>query len=259
MGYSDAWRTGAYRQPAIAGARDPNHASPEPVVASDNWATGSAQSAVDHAVVEAPGIYALDSAPGGHPFTPPDHQFGVGYGAGLDFAASSAQNDAAHLIDEGSYQQRMWNYSPERDGSYNVDRLQMTYDDDGLRPAGTPDLPAAPGMQQGLNRSEYPGRRVGHYITRWRDRSFARRTWDVEFRPVITPNAYTAPAKPAVAAGGPYVSPYGAAQNTQVRVLTAVAPQLRRTPAPWDQSITTDGTAASPYVAADAGFQAWGL
>jgi hypothetical protein len=262
MGYSNAWRSQAYKAPAVASPRDPNHNQPEAQAGPLNWAQPTGHAVPDAAVTEASDIYALDSAQGGHPFTPDDHDTGIGYGAGLSWAAASAQADAAHLRDDGSLDARLWNAPTERDGTYHVDRYQWAPNDapgGGLYPAGMPDLPASPQMWQGLNRAQYPNRRPGHRITRWVDRSYARRDWGVEFRPVVIPNAYTAPDQPPVAGRNQYSSNVGAAQNANVRLVTFIPPQTRRTPAPWDEALRVDGTAASPYTAADAGFQSWGL
>ncbi len=262
MGYSKAWMSGAYRQPGIAAPRDPNHSQPEKDAGPLNWAQPTGHAVPEQAITESPDIYALDSSQGGLIYNPPGHDEGVGYGAGLSWAAASAQADAAHLHDDGSMAQRLWNAPTERDGQYHVDRYQWAPDDSpggALYPAGMPDLPPSPGMWQGLNREQYPNRRVGHRITRWMDRSYARRDWGVEFRPVIVPNAYTAPPQPAVVSNNQYTSPFGAAQNANVRLVTLIAPQTRRAPAPWDEAIRVDGTAASPYTAADSGFQSWGL
>jgi len=262
VGYSNAWRTQAYQQPGIASPRDPNHSQPEAGAGPLNWAQPTEHAVPDQAVTEAPGIFALDSAPGGHPWTPDGPDAGVGYGAGLSWAAASAQADAAHLRDDGSIEQRLWNAPADRDGVQHVDRYQWLPDDapgSGLRPAGMPDLPASPGMWQGLDRAQYPNRRVGHRITRWMDRSYARRDWHVEFRPVVIPNAYSAPPQGVVANGNQYTSPVPAAQSANVRLVTFIAPQSRRTPAPWDEPLRVDATEASPYAAADSGFQSWGL
>lgn len=263
MGYSNAWKTQAYSpHDGIASPRDPNHSQPEAGAGPLNWAQPTQHAVPDQAITEAPEIYALDSAAGGHPFSPAGHADGVGYGAGLSWAASNAQNDSAHLNNDGSMQQRLWNAPSDRDGVVRHDRYQWLPDEapgSGLRPAGMPDLPASPQMWQGLDRAQYPNRRVGHRITRWVDRSFARRDWHVEYRPVVIPNAYTPPPQPVVANRTQYSSPFPAAQNANVRLVTFVAPQSRRTPAPWDEPLRVDATAASPYAAADSGFQSWGL
>lgn len=262
MGFSGAWKVGAYRQPTIASPRDPHHSQPETGAGPQNWAQESGRAAPDALVTESTQAYALDHAAGGNPVSIAPHDQGVGYGAGLSWASAQAQADAAHLKDDGSLLQRKWSAPTERDGTYHVERYQWAPDDvpgGGLYPAGMPDLPPSPGMWQGLNRAQYPNRRVGHRITRWMDRSYARRDWGVEFRPVVVPNAYTPPAQPAVSGRNQYSSPFGAAQNTQTRIVTLIAPQTRRVPGAWDQSIRQDGTASSPYTADDAGFQSWSL
>jgi hypothetical protein len=120
-----------------------------------------------------------------------------------------------------------------------VDRLQFD-----MQQAG-PVSPVNVDMQSWTDKSYYPNRRPGHYITRWRDRVYLRRNWNTEFRPVTTPNAYSAPPLAAISAGNQYTSPYADAVATDVRTVNTTAPQLRRTPSPWDESITSDGTASS--------------
>lgn len=262
MVYTDAWRNRAvpYAQPKLGGTvPDALHRTPEDISdLKSNWAMAPDSPPVAGTLLPTTtGDYTLDSAPGGPTFSPPGHDEGIGYGAGLSFAASVAQNDAGHLRDDGSIAARLPNPMGARDGAYHVDRYQWQVDTNGARPAGTPDVPAAAGMWQGLNTTEYPNRRVGHRITRWRDRVYERRTWGVEFRPIIVPNAYTAPTLNPVTNGNQYTSPYGGAESVQVRVVNTTSPQLRRTPAPWDQSITQDPTTMSPY--ADPGFSSWSL
>lgn len=243
MGYSGAWKSGAYKQPSLQGTAPAlEHRQPEDAPSGNNWQNAPDAPPVTPAEIVSQGEFTLNSAPGGLTWIPAGHDFGPGFGAGLSWAASMAQNASFHEADDGSVAAREVRPAVARDGEYHVDRLQMQYDIDGLRPAGTPDLPAAPGMRQGLNAAEYPNRRTGYRIMRWRDRVFQRRDWNVEFRPIVIPNAYAAPPQAAVKAGNKYTSPFGAAQSAQVRVVNTVAPQMRRSPSPWDESITQDGT-----------------
>lgn len=242
MGYSDAWKTGKYRQASLQGTVPAlEHRQPVDTVTNANWQNAPDNPQLPPDEVVSQGDFTLNSAPGGPVYSPPGHEFGPGYGAGLSWAVSMAENNSFRSTDDGSVLARTTEPAVARDGQYHVDRLQMEYGGN-LAPAGTPDLPAAPGMSQGLNLAEYPNRRVGHYIPRWRDRVFLRRNWNVEFRPIVVPNAYTAQPQHAIAAGNQYTSPFGAAQTAQVRVVNATAPQMRRNPNPWDESITTDGT-----------------
>jgi hypothetical protein len=245
MAYSGAWKTGAYKQPSLQGTVPQlEHRQPVDTVVNANWQNAPQNPPLPPEEIVHQGDFTLDSAPGGPTWIPGGHDFGPGYGAGLSWAAAMAQNNAYRNTDDGSIEARSTEPVVAFDGEYHVDRLQMQYGGN-LAPAGTPDLPAAPGMAQGLNTAEYPNRRVGHYIPRWRDRVYLRRNWNVEFRPIVVPNAYTAPKQQPYADGNPYTSPYAAAQTTQVRVVNTVAPQTRRNPDPWDESITTDGTSVN--------------
>jgi hypothetical protein len=250
MGLSGTWKARAYQQPAVAGARDPAHAQPSQHDTGRNWQTAPANPAEPPREIVDDAALTLDYAPGGPVYNPPGPSQGVGAGAGLSFAASSAQNDAAHNTDDGSYLPRATVPAAERDGTYHVDRMQNQTD---VAAIGSPGWVE---QQRQLNPEYYPNRRVGHYIKRFRDRVFERRTWGVEFRPIITPNAYTAPPLSAVEQRNQYVSPYADSVATNVRVVNVTAPQLRRTPSAWDESITVDGTAQAP---ADPGFVSWGL
>jgi hypothetical protein len=262
MAYSNAWRSRAYQQIDLQGTVPAlEHREPQDLQTNRNWQNAPQDPNIPEpgSQVLDPGAFAVNSAPGGPVYNPPGHDFGVGYGAGLDWATAMAQNNSARETDDGSYLPRHTLPVVSFDGKYNVSRMVMPYpDEDGLRPAGTPDIPAAPGMQQGLNRNEYPNRRQGHYTTRWRDRVYTRRTWDVEFRPVITPNAYTAPEQQPVANGNQYTSPYAAAQTVTTRNVLVTAPQLRRTPNAWDESITVDGTDQNAAAGNNYGFASFG-
>jgi hypothetical protein len=251
MGYSKAWARGAYKQPAIASARDPDHRSPGTEDTGKNWQAGPSSPAVMPVQTIDNTSFSLDAAPGGIPWNPAGPDTGVGFGAGLSYAASSAQNDAARSSDDGSVSSRLWQAPADRDGQYHVDRVQLVMDDTGLDHQAQIDL----GKQ--LNRQAYPNRRTGHRITRWTDRVYERRNWSTEFRATITPTAYTAPPLTQVDQRSKYVSPYPDAVAANVRVMNTVGPQLRRTPKPWDQTVTQDGTASSPW--ADPTFTAWGL
>lgn len=253
MSYSNAWREQArYKPPAVASPRLVDHRHPSDHDTGRNWQNAPQNPAVPPLEVVDNQALTLDSAPGGYPWDPPGHAQGVGYGAGLAFASSVAQNDAARSTDDGSLISRTWQPAVDRDGEYHVDRQQLAIDPAGIGSQAQIDL----GKQ--LNPQAYPNRRVGHRISRWRDRVYQRRTWSVEFRPIVTPNAYTAPALSQLDARSKYVSPYGDAVATNVRVVNTTAPQMRRTPGPWDESITVDGTAGSPY--AEPGFSSvWGL
>lgn len=244
MGYSGAWKTRAYQPHDLQGTvPDVDHRRPTDHDRNRNWQNAPEQPPLAPTEIVDHTGYALDAAPGGLVFNPAPHDQGVGYGAGLSFNESRAENESARNTDDGSIAWRKHEPPAWFDGFYHVDRMvNPLNNDEGLRPAGTPDIPSSPGMSQGLNRAEYPNRRQGHYITRWRDRIFERRNWGVEFRPIVTPNAYTAPVQEANADRNQYVSPFGASQNANVRLVQSVAPQLRRSPTPWDESITTDGT-----------------
>ncbi len=251
MGYSRAWSTRPYQQPAMVGTLDPQHRQPTGEDAGQNWQAAPAAPPLTPPDQVDDAAFSLDAAAGGYPWNPPGHSQGVGFGAGLSFAASSAQNDAARNTPDGSYLPRVWQPAVDRDGEYHVDRQQWHVDTAGIGSQAQVDL----GKQ--LNPAAYPNRRTGHYITRWRDRVYERRNWGVEFRPIVVPNAYSAPPLAALPGRSRYNSPYPDAVATNVRVVNTAAPQMRRTPKPWDQSVTQDGTVGSPW--SDPSFNAWGL
>lgn len=258
-GYTGVWRSQAYKRPPLQGnVPEAGHSQPQDQEdQKPNWTQTAAQQPIETGIMENREFWSIDMAPGGPVYEPPSHSEGVGYGAGLTDAASQAQNESARMTDDGSIAARLPNPMGARDGVYHTSREQLLLDAAGLAPAGTPDIPSAPGMWQGLNAAEYPNRMTGHRRWSWRDRSWPRRDWQVEYPPIITPNAYTAPDTYAIENGNSYTSPYAAAQTTQVRVVNATAPQMRRTPDAWDQSITSDGTEYAPFE--DPAFQSWGL
>lgn len=262
MAYSGAWRSGAYKQPSLAGsvpALDHREPQDQPN-SSDNWKTAPDNPPLPPAEVIDDFAFSVDQSAGGPVFQPPKaHETPASGVSSVRVGPGPVlPPNAAHMGDDGSYAARRYHAPVLQDGKYSNGQLQMSYDVAGLRPAGTPDLPVAPGMQQQLNPSEYPNRRVGHFFQRLTDRVFQRVQWNVEYRPVVVPNAYT--ATPAAASGtqNQYTSPYAPAQSTQVRVVNTVAPQMRRTPDPWDESITVDGTEQNVSAIPDYGFASFG-
>ena len=259
MAYSGAWKSGKYQQPSLQGSVPAlEHRQPEDTESAGtrNWQNAPEDPPIESGLEERT-AFTVDATPGGPVFSPPGHDFGIGAGSGYQsWAASQAQGRSYAAHDDGSgFLTADSKLLMAQDGTYHVDRVQMIYpDEDGIRPAGTPDLPIAPGMSQGLNRAAYPNRRIGHYTPRWWDRVYERRSWNTEFRPVVVPNAYTAPTQGANPDGNQYTSPYAAAQSTNVRVVTTSAPQMRRTPTPWDESITVDGTSGNVAGQPDYGF-----
>lgn len=262
MAYSGAWRSGAYKQPSLAGsipALDHREPQDEPNSA-DNWKTAPDNPPLPPVEMVDDFAFTVDQSPGGPVYLPVeghDIQYtgvpSVRVGPGPVLPPNTV-----HQNDDGSYAARRYKAPVLQDGTYSNGQLQMSYDVAGLRPAGTPDLPVAPGMQQQLNPNEYPNRRVGHFFQRLTDRVFQRVQWDVEYRPVIVPNAYTATQAGPAAQQNQYTSPYAPSQTVDVRVVNTVAPQLRRTPDPWDESITVDGTEQNVAAIPDYGFATFG-
>jgi hypothetical protein len=187
---------------------------------------------------------------GGGPvdYTPIDHTFGDGVGAGLTDGQSQDENAAWRGTDLNATAARRWSAPPPSDGPLHAERLQQPAS---IGLAGSPETML---LQYGTNPEAYPnGQTNGHRIWRWRDRVFDRRTYTPDHRPLYTPNAYSAPDVPA--GSGPYTSP--SPQMGQVNVLMEKAPQLRRTPTNWSDPVVTDPTSNVGYV--EAPLDVWGM
>jgi hypothetical protein len=262
-----SWRESGWREqvpmpttrwsPAGPRVPDPQHSNPaaNPGIRRPDWVTDGArfeyvpeELTQDHS---ASGVTQLRSVLIDH--TPEDHDYGVGTGAGLTVAQSQRQNSRVRSEDTGAVTARRYAAPVRQDGEYHVERTQEP-----VYPVGSPGSVV---FQQRADPRTSPNASIrgpGWRVSRWRDRTYIRHTWEGanDHRPLYLRNAYTAPASPPVPNGNQYTSPFATAVTASVRNVVTVAPQLRRNPRQWDEAMTTDG---SEEVQLSPGFLSGGL
>jgi hypothetical protein len=242
--------------PALVAPLDPQHEDPNPnlVAGQVNWV---ADTLVPMLPDELIGDQYLQLPVVGGPLDmePETHTYGVGPGPGLSDEQNRAVMERWHTTDRGAPEARRWQPQAARDGSYSVD---VVPDGDG----GASPATVALRHETGLGEPNDPHARRGYRIQRVRSRWIDRHMWGVAKRPVHLRNAYVDPSQPQEALGQ-YVTPFpgGTAgwsgrDGMGTTPDQAVMPQERRTPRPWDEGYTTDGTVAT---GAGFGLGSWGL
>ena len=259
--YSGAWARKA-SSPTLAvplhPATDPQHLKPEP---NPN---GGPESWV--ATANAPPLPAdLWGEPFGTPVggggpidaEPLDPNYGPGAAPGITREESRAEMALWHETDLGSVAARQYQALTSRADAQepgNGPHVAVLYD--------TPGDGDSPGTllyeRSGVGSPIDPYARTGKRIARWWNRFIDMHWYAPEYRPIVDRYAVPQAVMPAVTGGGPLDSPY--ASNGPMRATPDgfVNPQLRRTPVPWDEPFTTDGTgtyAADPST----GLTSWGL
>lgn len=240
--------------PALVAPRDPQHGTPDANIVPQqlNWVADTlAPTFPDEMIGDQ--YLQLPVMGGPHDMEPESHAYGVGPGPGLDDAENRIVTGRWHEQDRGATEARRWQPQAARDGSYNVD---VVPDEDGFSSPST----VALRHETGLGQPNDPHARRGYRIQRFRDRFIDRHMWGVSKRPAYLRNAYVDPGQPRDALG-PYVSPYvggggGSGRHGIGSPDQLVMPQERRTPRPWDEGFTTDGTAQQ---GAEFGLGSWGL
>lgn len=216
--------------------RNPEHANPTP---DPNHVGGGPQIWQQTAVAPDLPAQLLQPehppliAPGGPvDMTPQDH----GYGTGIGPAASEAQATAFRNTDQGEVAAHHWTAMKMRDGQAGILNIPDMI--------GNGDSPQTlPNQRMGVGEPADPAARRASMWRRYWNRLIDFHRYDVQYRPeapstirarVATyAGAQTAPAVPNT----PSVLGYSPGPPDRF-----VAPFTRRTPGPWDQNITTDGT-----------------
>ncbi len=258
MAFSPTWniKQMATNRALVGTAPDPLHNTPSTHdhVQSNNAGVESWMSQVPDpgtaAVLQGEGSIYADARGGGGPVdnTPVDHTTGLGVGAGLTQAQSSAQNEAAHQMDFGALAAHRFVAPQSVDGHQVTERLAQDV------PIGELGSPGLTESHIGTSPVSYPNaQRTGHRMHFWRDRVMHRLTFTTDHRPLYTPNAYAATDAPA--GDSQYVSPYP--RLGRVHTLLQQPPQMRRSPADSGDVTTTDGTEPATY--APAPLDVWGL
>lgn len=169
---------------------------------------------------------------------PQSHDYGIGVGAGLPLMESMAQNAAGHATDLGSVAARKYTVPSDQDGTWSR-RLDAMPRDGEYGSQGNIDLQKTSLPATSPNAADRESKRQ---VSLW-DRVFMRLTYQTDHRPLTVPTAYTAQPQPPASQGGQVASsPYATAATARVRVVNAIAPQLRRAPGPWDESMTVEGS-----------------
>jgi hypothetical protein len=179
--------------------------------------------------------------------TPRTHDFGVGVGPGLDVPTAQAIRAEWGEEDLGAVDARRYIAASDRDGIGPT--LAIVADTPGLGTSPqTNDLKIT-----GVGGTNDPFARTGQRTQRSWDRRIDLHRYEVTYRPMTTKNAKTAQAQPAVPDGTQYTSPFETAATGwgNFQPDSFVAPQERRTPEPWDQPLTVDGSGVDNQV--------WGL
>lgn len=253
MAYSGAWVLKSQTRPSVAlqAPTDPEHLNP--TEGEDH----PGQAALWQNQAPAPdlpgqmegGQYLQPPVPGGPvDNTPDDPNFGVGVGPGLTTLEAQEVRGALMSTDLGAYAAHRYAAGVDRDGAPHVQVLDDV--------PGEGDSPQTlEHKRTGVGTAGDPYARVGRRIKRWYDRYIDMHRYDVELRPKYQRYATTVDQpQNAVAAGGQLVSPYPAFVGRVGTPDSFVTPQDRRTPSPWDQAMTTDGTGQAAY-----GLGSWGL
>lgn len=225
---------------------DPEHLNPTPNLRYDDmnplWRDSSG------GVPTLPYSYTSDDgvaviiAPGGPVNREPEGgQYGVSTGPGLTTGEAMEIREAWGNTDLGAVAALNYVAMTDRDGT-----PQHALIDDIPGEGTSPETLAY--KITGVGGTNDPYARTGKRLQRTWARRWDMHWYDVETRPATLKNAKTAQAQPAVANPTQYDSPYSTAATAwgtfQPEVF--VAPQERRVPQPWDQAITSDGSAMVP-------------
>jgi hypothetical protein len=261
--YTGAWARRAevmQTRPALWGGPDPQHSRPDPHPGTSRESfdtTGARLAVTPEGLTSPPNLPILDGS-GGQWLVldqePLDHSYGIGSGAGLPLRVSMAQNAAGHAQDRGARAGRRYAAPARQDGDVTVGLYQEP-----VYPVGSPGSVV---YQQEADPTTSPNASIrgpGKKVRRTWHRTFWREGWVTDHRPTYTTTAFTAPPAAAVPNGSQYTSPYATAAAVTVRNVTAVMPQLRRNPRPWDEDFTTDGSAQEGAGAGSFGFFSGGL
>jgi hypothetical protein len=230
---------------------DPEHLTPtaEPDLASGQqplWVATDhgAPTLPDHLVGDSPAGNTSAGGPIDH--TPDDPGFGVGGGHGQTTLEAQAVRGELHGEDLGAVAAHQYVPKTDRDGTWYLDQIPDV--------VGDGDSPATLQLDRtGVGQPNDPEARLAFRWKRWVDRHIDMHRYGVIYRPRVVVAADAQIPQPPVGQPTQLDSPY----PTMVKMGTPdafVAPQLRRSPDPWDQPITGDGVTGGPF-----GLTSWGL
>jgi|SRR5690242_8349106 len=233
---------------------DPEHLAPtdniDVAVGNPLWVESQAAPMLPDGLMATPFGTPIQAGGGPVDMTPESHDYGPGVSPGLTTAESQALMMQWHEQDDGAVAARQWQPTTDREPGTGP-RLAIITDTplDGDSPQ-TLEL-----ERSGVGTPNDPYARSGKRIKRWWDRVIDMHRWEPQYRPMYARNARTAQHQPAVPNGTQLDSPFATPWPMRATSDAFVAPQIRRTPVPWDQPITGDGTAP----VGDFGLTVWGL
>ncbi len=253
MAYSGAWVRQSTTRPNVPlqAPTDPEHLNP--TEGEDHpgqlalW-QNQAPAPVLPTVMEG-GQYEQPSVPAGPlDMTPADPSFGAGVGPGLTTLEAQEVRGALMGLDLGAYAAHRYMAGVDRDGAPHVQVIDdVDYQGDSPQTLEY--------QRSGLGTPNDPFARRGRRIKRWYDRFIDMHRYDVELRPKYSRYAATVATQNPVQNGTQLTSPFPAFVDRAGTADSFVTPQDRRTPAPWDQAATTDGTGQGSMF----GLGSWGL
>lgn len=253
--YTGAWKRATTDNATVRlkPDQDPEHANPTPNLGPVNWVADTIVPMIPaewlgEQYTQLPTMtYVMDE-------TPRDHADGGGVGHGMDTIEAQDERTYEHGVDYGATEARRWSPANTREGSYTV-----TVIEDNANEGNSPGYPQMR-YDRGVGIGSDPHARVGKRIARWRDRTIDMHRWDAEGRASVARYAYSAPDQQAQTNGNQYTSPeplYADKQgaNGIGSPDQFVVPMARRSPRPWDESMTADGVNPSNAY----GLTSWGL
>lgn len=233
---------------------DPEHLDPtdnvDVVHGNPLWVESQAAPTLPDTLTPTP--FATPIQAGGGPIdrTPESHDYGPGVSPGLTQQESQALMMSWHEQDDGAVAARQWQPTTDREAGTGP-RVTIIPDT-----PGEGDSPATLQYERsGVGSPIDPYARTGKRQKRWWDRFIDMHRYEPTYRPMYVKNAKTAQEQPAVPNGTQLDSPYATPWPMRSTPDAFVAPQVRRTPVPWDQPITADGVSLSN----DYGLHVWGL
>lgn len=212
-------------------------------------------------------LLPMDMLPGADPslatgigpidHTPLDPNYGPGPGPGLTTLENQDIRGQWHSIDDGAYAARMYQAPITVDGAYH---LEVSYDQQQSGDSPQTLQLDRTGIGQ-PNDPEATARGPAKRWKRWRDRYIDWHRYAVEMRPAEQRYAVPNPARSAVTAGNTQlVSPFGNSVGFLAGPADRFVPSLvRRAPGPWDEALSSDGTASTIAGTVNAyGLTVWG-
>jgi hypothetical protein len=252
MAFSGGWKRAqqTQREPMLHNPIDPAHL--QPIDEEQVWWEDTSGSApgMPEAVIGEQHVISPGPAKGYLDLTPQGGDFGMPAFPGFTIEEGQAVRAVAHSQDFGSVAARKYVSPKNRDGDYNIDDYSLG------DTRGTSDEQNEIRWNTGVDAPSDFGANKHRTIRRWRDRTIDYHFYNVEMNPSYVRTATPAREKPMVLDGrNQSMSPF-AAGDIYYQGDSFLVPTERRTPPPWDQSMTEEGIAES---GADFALGSWGL